>query len=155
MDSSLADAADLARAALREHAAGGAPMRVDPAYRHPLRFAVLAAILLAPTFVVVGLSIVGHELGVTPVASVVDGWLAWVNRVRVVDLALVSLPLVAFVLAVLPLLDLRVERVDGAPALALRVRALGTNLFVATIALLVGVALVAHIVVESVLRLGA
>ena len=129
-------------------------MRLGFAYRHPFPFAIVAAVLLVPTFAVVGLSVVGHELGVTPAALVVDGWLHWVNEVRVVDLALISLPLVAFLLAALPLLDLRVERIEGAPAVALRVRALAANLLVASLALLVGAALVAHIVVESVLRLG-
>ena len=153
-DSTLADAADLARSAVREHAAGGEPMRIAPAYRHPVSFAVAAAAILAPTLAIVGLSVIGHELGVTAVGTVVDGWLRWVDRFRALDLALVVAPLVAFVLAVLPLLDLRVERMDGAPAVAVRLRALTANLLIGALALLVGAVLVWHILVESVLRVG-
>lgn len=155
MDSSLADAADLLRSAAREHTAGGSPMRLEPAYRRPRALALAAIILLAPTLVVVALSVVGHELGVSPVAAVIDRWLVWVSQVRIVDLALVTMPLVAFALAIVPLLDLRVDRDDGAPAMAIRIRAVPANLLVAALALLVGAALVAHIVVESALQIGA
>jgi hypothetical protein len=154
-DSSLADAADLARAAVSEQLAGGDPMRVAPAHRHPVPFALAAAAVLAPTLAIVVLSVIGHELGVTAVGTVVDGWLRWVDRVRIVDLALVVAPLIAFVLAVLPLVDLRLERLDAAPAVAVRVRAVTGNMLIAVLALLVGAALVWHIVVESDLRLGA
>ena len=130
-------------------------MRPGTAYRHPLPFALVAAALLAPTLVVVALSLIGHELGVRPVATVVDEWLTWVNQVRVADLALVSMPAVAFALALLPLLDLGAERVDGQRGVALRVRVVSANLAVAGVALLVGAALVAHIVVESALQVGA
>ena len=64
-------------------------------------------------------------------------------------------PLIALALAVLPLLDLRVESNDEGPTLALRVRALTANIIVATIALLAGALLIGHIVAESVMGTGA
>jgi hypothetical protein len=154
-DSSLADAGDLARSAVREHLKGETPMRFQPAYRHPGAFALIAALIVAPTAVVAGVSLLGHELGITAIATVSDPFVAWIDTVRPIDLALVVAPLLAFLLAVLPLLDLRVERADGAPAVTLRIRALTTNLVVGGLALLVGAALVGHIVSESVLRIGA
>jgi hypothetical protein len=153
-DSSLTDAADLARSAVREHLNGGAPMRFEPAHRHPSAFALAGGLLLLPTFAVVGLSLLGHELGLGAVAAVVDPWMIWIQSVRPIDLALVVAPLVAFGVAVLPLLELRVEREASDSVLAVRVKALTANLVVATLAVLVGAALVAHIVTESVLRLG-
>jgi hypothetical protein len=154
-DSSVRDAADLARSALDQHVSGGAPMRFEPARRHPGAFAAAAALLLAPTLIVVALSLIGHELGFTAVASVTDPLVAWIDTVRPIDLALVAAPLAAFLIAVLPLLDLRLEQDEGSAALAVRVRALPLNLVVASLALLVGAALIGHIVTESVLRLGA
>ena len=154
-DSSLADAADLARSALHAHATGGAPMRFEPAHRHPGACALVAAALLLPTFLVVALSYLGHELGFGAVADAVDPWIAQLDTVRILDLYLVVAPVIAFVVAVLPLLDLRIERDEPGPALAVRLRAIPANLVVGGAALLVGAALVAHIVVESVLRLGA
>jgi hypothetical protein len=154
-DSSLADAADLARSAWREHLNGGAPMRFEPAYRHPSAFALAAGLLLLPTLAVVALSLLGHELGLGAVAAFTDPWVAWIDTVRPLDLALVVAPLAAFLLAVLPLLDLRMEREAGDAVVAVRVRAVAANLIVATLSVLVGLALVGHIVTESVLRVGA
>jgi hypothetical protein len=153
-DSNLADAADLARSAIRAHATGGPPMRFEPAYRHPGPCALVAAVLLLPTFAVVSLSYIGHELGITVVADAVDPWIARLDTVRILDLFLVAAPAIAFMVAVLPLLDVRIERDEPGPALAVRVRALPANLVVAALALLAAAALVAHIVVESVLRVG-
>ena len=154
-DSSLADAADLARSAWREQLNGGAPMRFEPAYRHPSAFALVAGLLLLPTLAVVALSLLGHELGLSSVAAVTDPWVAWIDTVRPLDLALVIAPLAAFILALIPLLDLRVEREAGDSVVAVRVHAVAANLVIATLALLVGAALVGHIVTESVLRVGA
>lgn len=141
-DSGLPDAVDLAAGAIRRHLNGGAPMRFEPAHRHPLAFAVLALVILAPTLVFVVLSAAGF--GVT-----------WLTGPRIVDLGLVLAPVAAFVLAALPLLDARVERgVDG-PMLALRVRALPANVIVGMVAMVLAAFLIGHIVTESVLQLGA
>jgi hypothetical protein len=154
-DSSIGDAVDLAADAARQHVLGGTPMRLDSAHRHPGAFALVAALLLLPTLAVVALSLVGHELGVVAVARAVDPVIVALSSVRVIDLGLVVAPLVAFVVAVLPLLDLRLERAQAASVLALRVRAVPVNVVVAALALLVGAALVGHIVTESVLEIGA
>ena len=154
-DSSLADAADLAAEALRQHLDGGTPMRFEPAHRHPGAFALVAGLLLLPTLAVVGLSLLGHELGISAIARAVDPVISALSSVRIVDLALVTAPLAAFALAIAPLLDVRVEPAEPSPVLAFRVRAIRANVFVAVLALLVGIALVGHIVTESVLQLGA
>ena len=154
-ESPLADAVDLARAAIREHIDGGSVMRFELARRHPGSFAIAGLLLVAPTLGVVALSLLGHELGLTAVAVAFDPIVSWIDTVRPLDLALVAAPLVAFVLAVLPLVDLRVETDEHGSALALRVHAVAANLVVAAIALLVGAVLVGHMVTESVLRIGA
>lgn len=154
-DAGIRDVVDVAAGAVHEHAIGGAPMRFEPAHRHPSAFAAAAFAILAPTFALVTLSIIGHELGVSAVASVVDPVIETVTAPRIVDLALVLAPLAAFALAALPLLDARIERGDEGRLLALRVRALPINLAVVTLAVLLGGALVAHIVAESVLHAGA
>ncbi len=154
-DAGIGDVVDLAAGAARQHIIGGAPMRFEPARRHPLAFAIAAFVIMAPTLTLLTLSLTGHELGFTAVASVVDPIIVRVTKPRVVDLALVGAPLIALALAVLPLLDLRVEANDEGPTLTLRVRALTANVIVATMALLVGALLVGHIVAESVLGSGA
>ena len=153
-DSSLADALDLAQSAVSEHLKGGFEMRFNPAHRHPGAFALTAAMLVAPTLVVVVASLLGHELGIAAIATVTDPLMVWIGTVGVLDLFLVLAPLVAFMLAALPLLDVRLER-DGEPALAVRIRAVTMNVVVCLVAFSVGAALVWHLVVESVVRISA
>jgi hypothetical protein len=152
-DSSLADAADIVAAALREHLKGGTPMRSEIAHRHPGTFALVGALVLAPTMAIVALSVLGHELGFSAVATAVDPVVVAIGRVGVLDLALVAAPAVALVLAILPLLEVRLDHPDGASALMVRLRAVPANMAVALLALVVGVLLAGHIVSESVLEL--
>jgi hypothetical protein len=152
---SVADAVDMARAAVIERMKGGAPVQFGLARRHPGTFAVAALLVVAPTLAVVAVSLLGHELGIAAVAAAFDPMVGWIGTVRPLDLALVVAPLVALLLAVLPLVDLRVETDEHGPALALRVRAIRANLLVAAVALVVGAVLVGHIVTETVLRTGA
>ena len=129
-------------------------MRFKPAHRHPGTFALTAAILVAPTLIVVGASLLGHEFGMTAIAKATDPLMVWIGTVGVLDVFLVLAPLVAFMLAALPLLDVRLEH-DGEPALALRIRAVTPNVVVCLVAFSVGAALVWHFVVESVVRASA
>ena len=130
-------------------------MRFEPAHRHPTAWAIVAAIVLVPTLAIVAVSLIGHELGVTSVAAVTDPFMMWLDTIRPLDLLLVVAPLVAFVVALAPTLDLRLERVEGQRAVAVRLRTLTANLVVAAAAFVTGSALVAHIVTEAVLEIGA
>ena len=150
-DAGIGDVADLAAGAARQHIIGGAPMRFEPARRHPFAFALAAFVLMAPTLIFATLSLLGHELGLTAVAAAIDPIIVSVTASRAVDLALVGAPLMGLALAVLPLLDLRVESGDEGRTLTLRVRALSANLIVAAVALLLGALLIGHFVAESVL----
>ena len=153
-DSSIADAADIAAAAIREHLNGGTPMRAEIAHRHPGAFALVGGVVLAPTAAIVVLSLLGHELGFTAVAGVVDPVVVAIGRVAVIDLVLVAAPAVAFVLAILPLLEVGLDQPGGVSALTVRVRAMPANVAVALLALMIGALLVWHIVTEAVLELG-
>ena len=148
-DAGIGDVVDLARGAVRQHMIGGSPMRFEPARRHPFAFALAALVLMLPTLAFVTLSLIGHELGITAVASAVDPIIVSVTATHAVSMALVGAPLFALALAVLPLLDLRVGSSDEGTTLALRVRALAANVTVAGIALLLGAVLIGHFVVES------
>lgn len=157
-DAGIRDAVDVAAGAASQHLREGATMRFEPAVRHPHAFALLAALVIAPTAAVVVVSLIGHELGVTAVATLTDPLVAALDSApRVVDLGLVLAPLLAFGLAALPLFDARVERGNGGdrPALAVRIHAVGLNLVICAVAAIIGAALVGHILVESVLQVGA
>jgi len=154
-DAGIAEFVDLAAGAFGQHVIGGAPMRFESAHRHPSAFAIAASLVMAPTFAFVTLSLIGHELGISAVASAVDPVITSITRARIVDVALLAAPILAVVLAALPLLDARFEPGDDGRLLAVRVRALPANLVAVGVALLLGAALVAHAVAESVLHAGA
>lgn len=145
---------DLARGGMRERARearhGGLTMKLETAWRHPDRWSAAAALLVLPTALAVGLSLLAHELGATALTAWVDPLLRAVDAVRPVDLYLVVAPLLGVAVALAPLVRLDVS--DGEARIGIRARA--ANLAVAGVALGLGMLLVWHIVVESVLGAG-
>jgi hypothetical protein len=155
-------AADVVAAGLRQraHAAqlglhGGHVMTIGPAWRHPTAFAVIGALLLLPTFLFVGASLLGYQLGVDAMRDLVESVTGAMERWRIVDLLLVAAPPVAFIAAIAPLLRFGVERRDGGLEGVVAVRGRVLNAIVGLVALLLAGMLVWHIVVESVLQTGA
>jgi hypothetical protein len=146
---------DLVRGGLRERVRparnGGITMKLEPAWRHPGRWSAAAALLILPTALVVGLSLLAHELGVTPLTAWVDPMMRAVDAARPVDLYLVVAPLLGLAVALAPLV--RLDLTDGEARIAIRARA--ANLAVAVVALGLGLLLIGHIVTESVLRAGS
>lgn len=152
VDVGVAGVVDLVSAAARQHTSGGIPVRFDAAHRNPSAFAVGAFALMSPTLALVTLSIIGHELGVSAVAQVVDPALVAITTPMIVDVALLVAPAAALVLALLPLIDARVEHGDEGQLVAVRVRALPLNLAVGAIAVLLGAILVVHTIAEALLH---
>jgi hypothetical protein len=135
---------------------GGYEMVIGPAWRHPTGWAVAGAVIIAPTLLMVGLSVLTYELGQTSLIAFMEPVNNVLQRVRPLDLALVVSPVLALLAAVVPLL--RLELRDGGTGerealLGLRLRV--PNLLVGLLSLAVGGMLVWHIVVESVLQVGA
>ncbi len=131
-------------------------MVIGPAWRHPTGWALAGAAVLAPTLIFVGMSYLTYELGLSGLSALMEPVNEAMNRMRPLDLLLIAAPLVALLAAVVPLLRLELRRDAGADAteavIGLRLRA--ANLLVGFLALAVAGLLVAHIVVESVLRIG-
>jgi hypothetical protein len=155
-------ALDVAIAGFRQrlHAAarslsGGISVTIGPAWRHPTAFALVAAILLLPTFVFVGLSILAYELDLQPLRSFVEPTMAALDRWRIIDLFLVAAPPLAAMAALAPLLKVGLDRRAGTLEAVVTIRALALNVFVALVALALAGMLIWHIVVESVMGSGA
>ena len=146
---------DLARGGLRERARaarnGGLTMKLETAWRHPGRWSAAAALLILPTALAVGLSLLAHELGAMALTGWVDELMRAVDAARPVDLYLVVAPLLGVGVALAPLV--RLDLTDGEARIAIRARA--ANLAVAVVALGLGLLLIGHIVTESALRAGA
>lgn len=127
-------------------------MPTHPFQRHPTATALVAALLLAPTFVFVAVSFLAYQLELPGWAATVEPILDTVTAPRIVDLFLLGAPLLAFVVAALPLVGLRLDRVNGELRITLALRARTLNVVVLTLAVLVGGFLAAHIVSEFLLE---
>ena len=162
MPASPATILDLLRGALTLHlralfdrlaprllTAGGAPMPTHTLQRHPTASALAAALLAAPTAIFVTVSILAYQVRLPGM----EAWLApFMDGLQqapwIVELFLGAAPLVAFVLAALPLVGLRTERVDGELRITLALRARRLNLFVVALCVVVGAALANYLLGE-------
>lgn len=134
------------RLAPRLVSAGGPPMPTHPLQRHPTAAALVAGLLLAPTLTFVGISILAYDIAVPGWAAAVDPVLA--ALAAPLDLFLLAAPFVAFLIAALPLIGLRMERVEGELRVTLALRARALNLVILLLAVLVGGILVGHVIGE-------
>lgn len=153
-------AIDVAAAGIRQRAhsvrralTGVFSMMTGPE-RHPTAYALVAALLLLPSLVLVTGSLLAYQLGVQPVRVALEPVLVTIGGWRVVDLWLQAAPLLAAAAALAPVVHLRLDRHDSAMRAVVTIRALALNLVVAMLALGVGGALVWYVVSEAVLEAG-
>ncbi len=141
------------RVAPRLASAGGPPTPSHPLQRHATASALVAALLAAPTIIFVALSFLAYQLALPGMSAWLQPFMDGLSRApRIVDLFLVGAPFVAFLIAAIPLVGLRLERVDGELHITLALRARTLNLVVIALCVLVGGFLAGHILVESVLQ---
>ena len=152
MPASPATTLDLVRGAATQHmralldrvapslvSAGGPPMPTHPLQRHATATALVAALIAAPTVIFVAVSFLAYQLELPGMQAWLQPFMDGLNPPRIVDLFLLGAPFLAFVVAALPLISLRMARVDGSCiriSLALRARTL--NLVVMAFSCLVG-----------------
>jgi hypothetical protein len=142
------DALDIARAAIqaRLRASTGAfrrggPMTAGPIHRHPTAWAIAGAVLLLPTTAFVAGSLAAYQFGLVAIQGPMDRVAAAIDSFRVLDLLLVAAPLVALLLAALPLVRLDPGADAGEVVAVIRVRLRRANVAVIGVALVVGAAL--------------
>ena len=150
---SPAGAVDVTRGAINEWAVvardaldGGQTMTIGPA-RHPRSWAIIAFALLAPTLLFLTLSALHSGL--------LDPANSWLNGQRLLDLALVALPVIALLVAAAPLVRIELRSAADGREAVLGVRLKALNVLVGLLALSIAGLLIGHIVFESVLQLGA
>jgi hypothetical protein len=162
MPASPATTADLLRGAVTLHMralldrvaprmvpAGGAPMPTHPLQRHPTATALIAALITAPTVIFVALSFLAYQLELPGMQAWLQPFMDGLAKApRIVDLFLLGAPFLAFLVAALPLIGLRAERVDGELRITLALRARTLNLIVLGLCVLVGGFLASHMLVE-------
>lgn len=139
----------LDRLAPRLVSAGGPPMPTHPLQRHPTATALIAALITAPTVIFVALSFVAYQLELPGIQAWIQPFMDGLAQApRIVDLFLLGAPFLAFVIAALPLIGLRMERTNGELRVTLAMRARTLNLIVLGICVVVGGFLASHLIVE-------
>jgi hypothetical protein len=134
--------------------AGGPPMLEHPLQRHPTSLALLALVLVAPTFLFVSVSLLAYQIEVPGLATAVEPALQAFTAPRWVDLFLLGAPFLAFVVAIVPLVGFGWGRTDGELHLTIRMRARALNVVVLIVCLLVGGLLVSYLVSELLFEAG-
>jgi hypothetical protein len=128
--------------------AGGPLMLEHPLQRHPTSLALLALVMVAPTFLFVFVSLLAYEISVPGLATAVEPALQALTAPGWVDLFLLGAPFVAFLVAVVPLVGLGWGRTAGELHFTLSLRARALNLAVLTLCVLLGGLLIGHLVSE-------
>ena len=137
------------RVAPRLAPAGGPPMPTHPLQRHPTASAVVAVLITAPTVIFVTLSFLAYQLELPGMQAWLQPFMDGLAQApRIVDLFLLTAPFLAFLIAALPLIGLRLERVDGELRVTLALRARTLNLIVLGVCVVVGGFLASHLLVE-------
>ena len=138
------------RLAPRRAAAGGPPMPSHAFQRHPTVTALVAALIAAPTAIFVTLSFLAYQLQLPGMEAWLQPFMDGLAQApRVVDLLLVGAPFLAFLVAALPLIGLRVERANGELRVTLAMRPRTLNLLVLAACVVVAGVLVNYLLVES------
>ena len=139
----------LDRVAPRMVPAGGPPMPTHPLQRHPTATALIAALITAPTVIFVALSFLAYQIEMPGLQAWLQPFMDGLAKApRIVDLFLLGAPFLAFLVAALPLIGLRMERVEGELRITLALQARTLNLIVLAVCVLVGGFLASHILVE-------
>jgi len=137
------------RIAPRLAPAGGPPMPTHPLQRHPTASALVAVLITAPTAIFVALSFLAYQLELPGMQAWLQPFMDGLAQApRIVDLFLLTAPFVAFLLAALPLIGLRLERIDGELRVTLALRARTLNLIVLAVCVVVGGFLASHLLAE-------
>lgn len=137
------------RLAPRLVSAGGPPMPTHPLQRHATATALVAALITTPTVVFVALSFLAYQVELPGMQAWLQPFMdSLAQAPRIVGLFLLGAPFVAFLIAALPLIGLRAERVDGELRVTLALRARTLNVIVLAVCVLVGGFLASHLLVE-------
>ena len=141
------------RIAPRLVSAGGPPMPTHSLQRHPTATALVAALIAAPTAIFVTVSILAYQLELPGMQAWLQPFMDGLQQApRIVDLLLVGAPFLAFLIAALPLIGLRLERIDGELRVTLGLRARTLNVIVLGVCLVVGGFLVNYFLAEFLVR---
>jgi hypothetical protein len=139
--SAVADAVGTA-VALRARSAqslitsGGPAVTIDFGGWHARTFALLAILVALPTTLVLALSGLAYNLNIPGVAAAIEPISRQVGNSRIVYLGLMAAPVLAFVIAVLPVLRFSIRREGGELMISFAIRGRWLTLVAVVLSLL-------------------
>ena len=101
---------------------GGPAVTIDFGGWHARTFALLAILIALPTTLVLALSGLAYNLNFPGVAGAVEAIQSQIGSSRIVYLGLMAAPVVAFVIAVLPVLRFSIHREGGELMISFAIR---------------------------------
>jgi hypothetical protein len=110
--------------------------------------AILALLLVGPTFVFIVASLLAYEIGVPGLAATIEPIVAALTGPPWVDLFLLAAPFVAFLIAVSPLVSIGFARADGELRVTFGFRARALNIVVLALCIALGGLLAGYLLVE-------
>lgn len=101
---------------------GGPAVTIDFGGWHSRTFAVLAILVALPTTIVLALSGLAYNLNMTGVANAIDPFVRSLSTSKLIGLGLMAAPVLAFVIAVLPVLRFSIHRENGELMISFAIR---------------------------------
>ena len=97
-------------------------MTIDFGGWHSRTFAVLAILVALPTTIVLALSGLAYNLNMTGVANAIDPFVRSLSTSKLIGLGLMAAPVLAFVIAVMPVLRFSIHRENGELMISFAIR---------------------------------
>jgi hypothetical protein len=134
---------------------GGETMTLGPAWRHPTSWALVGALLMAPTVLLALVSGLAYSAGIDALVPLRQAALDLVATFpRFVDLILLLIPLLAAAIALIPLVRIGLAKTESGRELSVTVRLRWVNLVIGAIGILISGLLIWNVFAESVLGVG-
>jgi hypothetical protein len=115
---------------------GGPVVTIDFGGWHARAFALLAIVVALPTTIVLALSGLAYNLNVPGLAAAIDPFVRSLSVSKLMGLALMSAPVLAFAIAVLPVLRFSIRRESGELMISFAIRGRALTLVAIALSLL-------------------
>ena len=123
-------------------------MTIDFGGWHARTFAVIAILVALPTTIVLTISGLAFNLHMPGLADAIDPVIQSLSVSKVIGLGLMAAPVVAFVIAVLPVLRFSVHRENGELMISFAIRGRGLTLVAIALSLLLAAFFAMHSAAE-------
>lgn len=123
---------------------GGSAVTIDFGGWHARTFAVVAILVALPTTIVLALSGLAYNLRMPGLADAINPFIQSLSVSKLIGLGLMAAPVLAFVIAVVPVLRFSVHRENGELMISFAIRGRGLTLVAIVLSLLLAAFFAMH-----------